>query len=71
MPIGQVGNGRLELLNEWPLFNWYTPALHFWYVLPCPMGLPGNAGCSGRNQEVVRKEGRLLDIVGDTDTAGG
>lgn len=42
-----------------------------WYVLPCPMGLSGNAGCSGRNQEVVRKEGRLLDIVEETGTAGG
>lgn len=42
-----------------------------WYVLPCPMGLLGNAGCSGRNQEIVRKEGRLLDIVRETDTAGG
>lgn len=42
-----------------------------WCVLPCPVALPGNAGCRGRNQEVVRKEERQLDSVGETDTARG
>lgn len=57
-------------MNEWPSFTG-TRALNFDMCLLPAMGLPGNAGCSGKNQEVVRKEGRLFDIVGETDTGRG